>query len=446
MASNLPAPRTTASPAHLFAAVDMGTNSFKLLIVRADPSTGRFLTLDRLKEPVLLGRDTPSATISSASQLRAIDTLCKFQRVLQSHHIPPSHSHFVATSAVREASNQLEFIGAIHQTLGFEIDVLSGLEEARLIYMGVLQFHPVYSKTVLTIDIGGGSTEFVIGKEGKVLFGSSVKLGHVTLTQNFVNNNGFEKMREHIQCVIQASGLIEKVKEYGIEVVIGSSGTVRALEKAIFFGYARDLGDNVGDCETYRREWKFSSAELGILVEKLCGEEGVAGGRVRRERFFKRRSEFIVAGAVLLKEIFGMLGIEEMEVSGCALGEGVISEKLAEFYGGHDLNTNARWRSVVRLATRFNDKIRMKSALVCAGIAKEIFEGLRKWNEVANDQCKFVVTMDEKDLEYLEAACLLHNIGLFTGKKGYQKQSYCIIMNGDHLHGYGDKEVKLVFS
>nr|XP_027107903.1 uncharacterized protein LOC113727766 isoform X4 [Coffea arabica] len=216
----------------LYAAVDMGTNSFKLLIVRADPSTGRFLPIDRHKEPVLLGLDatTTAATVISPSSVdRAIAALSKFQQIMHCLHIPSSHSRFVATSAVREASNQSEFLFKLHQNLNLHVDVLSGQEEAGLIYFGVLQFIPVVNDTVLTIDIGGGSTEIIIG--------------------------------------------------------------------------------------------------------------------------------------------------------------------------------------------------------------------IKKWNEVDN---QLVVCFEDKDLEYLEAACLLHNIGLYAGKKGYHKQSYQVIINGNHLQGYSDKEVKLI--
>ncbi|KAL6964673.1 hypothetical protein U1Q18_035732 [Sarracenia purpurea var. burkii] len=439
-------PPNTINPSasnNLFAAGDMGTNSFKLLIVRADPTTGRFLALDSLKEPVVLGRDIPStAGISTASQLRAVAALRKFQQLLLSYDVSPVQTRLVATSAVREAANQLEFLTLIRQSLGLEVDVLSGEEEARLTYIGVLQFHPVFNKTILNVDIGGGSTEFVIGKEGEVIFGASLKLGHVTLTEEFVKNNEISKMRDHIQRVIQQSGFIEKVAEHGFEVVIGSSGTIRAIEKAVFNGYCQSLMDNGWFFQGFR-DWRFSRRELGDLVGKLCGEEGRMGERVRREKFFKGRSEFIVAGSVLLEEIFGMLKIEEMEVSGYSLGEGVVAEQLAGSFDAYDLNANARWGSVVRLAARFNKKKMMKSVALCAGIAKEMFEGLRKWNE-SGDQVKLAVSLDDKDLEYLEAACLLHNIGLFTGKKGYHKQSYHIIMNGDQLHGYDSEEVKII--
>ncbi|CAA7037101.1 unnamed protein product [Microthlaspi erraticum] len=233
-------------------------------------------------------------------------------------------------------------------------------------------------------------------------------------------------MRDFIRHAIDESRLADKLKESdGFEVVVGSSGTIRAIENALFSGYGSDLCQF--NLEGYKRDWRFGRRELSSVLEKLCGEGDEE--QIRREGFFKRRSEFIVAGAVLLEEIFKALGIEEMEVSEYALAEGVIADSLA-FEGSYDLNANARWRSVMRLATRLNGFDRTV-------IFQEIFVGLRKCSDLR-------VILDDKDLEYLEAACFLHNIGIITGKKGYHKQSYHIIKNGDHLHSYTAEEVELI--
>lgn len=242
----------------------------------------------------------------------------------------------------------------------------------------MLQFHPVYNKTVLVVDIGGGSTEFVVGFRGDVKLGVSLKLGHVSLTQRFVRNkdNKIEEMkeiREYVRTVVKESGLVEKVKEYDIDVVVGSSGSIRIIEKAIFMGYCDGLVNEIGLLEGCRRDWKFSKEELKGVVGKLCEEESEGGDVVRgyeRKGFFKTRSAFIVAAVVLLEEIFELFGVEEMEVSGYALGEGVIAEQLAEAFDGFDWNANARWRSVLRVASRFNNKKSMTSAASCASIAQ----------------------------------------------------------------------------
>ncbi|KAH6820104.1 hypothetical protein C2S53_015907 [Perilla frutescens var. hirtella] len=444
-----PVTATATTDNNSFAAVDMGTNSFKLTVVRVDPSSGRFLTLNRLKEPVLLGLDTTTtssdATISAGSLDRAICALRNFQHYLHSHQLPPSHLRLVATSAVREASNKSKFTQTINETLGLNVEIISGAEEARLIYLGVLQFFPVYTSTVLTIDIGGGSTEFTVGFEGKVLFSKSLRLGHVTLTQEYTD---IKQMREHIRNELEASGLIEKLSTFKFDAVIGSSGTIKAIEKAVCNGYGVKAEETVGvPKEFVKREWRFTRNELSCLVESLYNDEKGIEGKLKRMEFFKRRAAFILAGTVLLDEIFERLGIEEIEVSGYALGEGVIAEILGRVFEGFHLNANARWRSVLRLASRFNNKKRMKAATTCAAIAREIFEGLRELNELHNDgnrDNKLSVSLDHRDLECLDAASLLQNIGLYTGKKGYHKQSYRVIANGDHLHGYTEEEIKLI--
>lgn len=367
MSTNLLLPQSAASASSnmandLFAAADMGTNSFKLLIVRADPSTGRFLPIHRLKEPVLLGLDTTttsaSAVITPPSIDRAVAALIKFQEILLFYRIPPSHCHFVATSAVREASNQSEFLSSLYQNLNLHVEVLSGQDEARLIYLGVLQFLPVIDDTALTVDIGGGSTEFIIGNKGNILYTISLKLGHVTLTQQFFE---ITKMRQHIRSVLNNSGLVDRVKGYKINKVIGSSGTIKAIEKAVYEGYAKQ---NVGETKSNtNRQWTFNKEDVMELVKSLEMK-----GKKKREEFFEKRAEFIIAGTVLLEEIFAELGIVEMEVSEYALAEGVVAEMLGKV--DERLKVDVRWVSVMRLATRLCSKKWVKSAALCAGIAK----------------------------------------------------------------------------
>ncbi|KAL5700967.1 hypothetical protein ACHQM5_026356 [Ranunculus cassubicifolius] len=439
--TNLPNP---INPKYL-AAIDMGTNSFKMLIVRAEPN-GKFLPIHRLKESVILGQgmnSTPHSSITHESQHRAILALHKFRNFLDTqHHL--DHTKFVATSAVREAVNKAEFLSKVEQETSCKVEVLSGEDEARFVYKGILQFLPVYDKTVLTVDIGGGSTEFVIGKQGEVMFAVSLKLGHVSLTERFVKNGDIDGMRKYIRKVILESGLVDKVRGIGFDVAVGSSGTIRGIERAVFLGYAEDLMSVVTSYSDLRRKWSFSRKELDHVSEKLCGCEGNEEELGRRTSVFKRRSEFILAGAVLLSCIFEMLNIEEMEVSEYALGEGVIADILSQCSEDYDVNANARWRSVVRVATRFHSNKRMKSATCCVGIARDIFAGLRKINEHHNHSNKHAFQLDAKDLEYLEAACLLHNLGQYIGKKGYHKQSYHIIKNGDYLQGYSSEDVELV--
>ena len=142
MATTLP---NSPPPSFLFASIDMGTNSFKLLIVHANPS-GQFLTLNHHKEPVLLGLNsipTNPFAISNQPQLLALQTLQNFQNLLLSQQVIPDHTRCVATAAICEAANGNELVECVKEKIGLEVEVLSGEEEARLVYKGELQFLPL---------------------------------------------------------------------------------------------------------------------------------------------------------------------------------------------------------------------------------------------------------------------------------------------------------------
>lgn len=366
---------------NLFASVDMGTNTFKLLIIHLEPSSAKFTTIHNHSDAVALGRNSsPSSSspsspplISPDSQFRAIESLKKFQEILRSHNV--TRTRMVGTSAIREAGNRSIFLNEVRENLGFDfhVTVLSGVEEARLIYLGVLQFLHVYDKRVLTIDIGGGSTEFVIGDHGEVVYADSLRLGHLTLTQNF-GESDLVGLRGYVRELIEGSGLVDKVKILGFEVAVGSSGTIRAVENAIWCSYGCDDREKGGmrvlEEGSRRNLWWFSREELRDLVERLCTVEFSEREKVRRDEFFGRRSEFIVAGAVLLEEIMELLGISEMQVSKYALGEGVVAEMVSGEFPEFDLNANVRWKSIMRLSMRFNGNDRMRNGVQCSAIAK----------------------------------------------------------------------------
>ncbi|KAF3793847.1 Exopolyphosphatase [Nymphaea thermarum] len=415
-----------ADPAKLLAAVDMGTNSFKMVVVRAEPD-GKFLPVHRHKERVRLG----NAEIGPELQKRTINSLKNFLKIAGHHG---AEVKFVATSAVRDAKNKRELLVRIEQETGVDVRVLSGEEEAQLTYFGVLQFLPVYDRTVLVVDIGGGSTEFLIGKQGKAFFATSLKLGHVVLTELFVKNEEIESMRQYIRSTIAKSGLIERVDEIKFEIAVGASGTIRSIRNAVRKSVSAPGWEG-------SRNWRFSAVELRELVEKLLvlGGDGI---QTSNPGFSWRRSEFILAGSLILLEIFELLKIDEMEVSEFALGEGVIAETLGTACKNYDVNANIRWNSVARLATRSYDKKRMTRSVQSAEIAKEIFEGMRNCSHIH----KVDLLQDKKNLEYLEAAVLLHATGLLVGKKGYHRHSYHIIKNCDHLQGFDPREIEIIAS
>ncbi|KAE8702667.1 Detected protein of confused Function [Hibiscus syriacus] len=148
---------------------------------------------------------------------------------------------------------------------GSKLEVLSAEEEAR--------FLPVFDNRALNVDIGGGSTEFAIGLRGKVEFCSSLKLGNVTLTlQNFGDEEAKRapNMRNYTRNIVKESGLIEKVKNFGFEIALGSSGTIRAIEKAVSKGHALDFAENEALFSECKGDWSFSRDKLNSVVESNC--------------------------------------------------------------------------------------------------------------------------------------------------------------------------------
>ncbi|KAH9306251.1 hypothetical protein KI387_010655, partial [Taxus chinensis] len=313
---------------------------------------------------------------------------------------------------------------------------------------------PVYNKAVLTVDIGGGSTEFVLGYCGEVIHATSLKLGHIRLTESFLRNRDdklqeshIEELRRHIRATFSDSNLVEKVREIGFEMAIGSSGTIESIQQAIHQGHAvelRDGGDSMPVFFQAFRGCEFTNVELNVIVAKLCKTKSNEE-RGKLLGLTENRLDSLVAGAILLQEIFGILGIDTMTVSSYALREGVIADTLAKTCNEYSFVPNVRWSSVISLARKFNNKKRMKSDMHSVQLAKELLEGLQRCKENGHD-CFSTSgsSIDENDIELMESAILLHSIGMFINLKGYHKHSYYLIKNNKHLHGYSSMEIEII--
>jgi exopolyphosphatase/guanosine-5'-triphosphate,3'-diphosphate pyrophosphatase len=172
------------------AAIDIGTNSFHLVVARPS-GNNRFEILARDKEVVRLGSGSGDMKeLHSDAIDRGVEALGRFRRIADTFG---AEVHAVATSAVREAENRDEFLEAALAKASIKIEVISGVEEARLIHLGVLQAVPVFDQQVLVIDIGGGSTEFIVGRGGDVLAARSLKVGAIRLTERFFRKEPVKK-------------------------------------------------------------------------------------------------------------------------------------------------------------------------------------------------------------------------------------------------------------
>src|SRR3954462_734737 len=216
----------TDRPDEPLAAIDIGTNSIHLVVARPT-GNNRFEVIDREKDVVRLGSGSGDMKRLAPDAIeRGLDALRRFQQVAASRD---AEVHAVATSAVREADNRLEFVRRAREEAGVHVAVISGAEEARLIRLGALQAVPAYEQRHLLIDIGGGSTEFIIGEGSEVLGARSLKLGAIRLTERFglagaVKHKALDECRQYIRSYL--APVTRMVETFGFDVAIGSSGTI----------------------------------------------------------------------------------------------------------------------------------------------------------------------------------------------------------------------------
>jgi len=301
------------------AALDIGTNSFHLIVVSVSP-TGEFKIIDREREVIRLseGNIGENKSISPNSIEKAISIINKFNKIAESHGAP---LRAIATSVVRESSNKNEFIERVHETTGVKIEVISGYEEARLIHLGILKAVPVFNIESLSIDIGGGSTEFIVGKNGEIQYSTSLKLGAVRLSQMFFPNyiltdEKIEEVRKWTEEVI--APIVSKIKNRNIETVVGSSGTI--LNIGMMIKALRDGGKGENQI---LNNFEFSVDDLQE-IEKMVLSKKTPEERKSIAGLEERRIDIIPAGVIILSTILKKLKVEKIIISEYALKEGMI--------------------------------------------------------------------------------------------------------------------------
>lgn len=411
---------------NVIAAIDIGTNSFHLVIAKINAKK-RFTVLTRDKEVVRLGSSSNDMKfISSESMERGIETLKRFKLICESYN---AEIIAVATSATREALNKDEFLAKVYAETGIEINIVSGYEEARLIYLGVLQSLDIFNKKILLVDIGGGSTEFLIGENGDVKSASSLKIGAVRLTHKYSLAEKIDKpdLRDSKQFVKGAiNQVVRTLENEKYDLAIGSSGTINNIGSIIS---AKDNPES--DIDVNLNGFVIKKKALISAVNEIYDCE-TRSERLAIPGLDPKRADIITAGAVILEQIFSELKLEKMTLSGYALREGIImnyiQQKSGEFDFGH--LKNVRYNSVVYLGELTN--FDRTHAFQVMRIADKIFDFVKN---------KFDFTDDDR--EYLEAAALLHDIGYHISHTDHHKHSYYLIRHAEML-GFNDKEIEII--
>ena len=399
-----------SSPSQLLAAVDLGSNSFHLLIGRvSDSSLGhQIYPLDSLKEAVRLAAGLGAdKRLDAASQARALITLQRFGERLRS--FSPDRVRAVATNTFRVAKNGADFLKTAEAALGFPIEIIAGREEARLIYTGVAHSMPCDEEKRLVIDIGGGSTEFIIGRDYEPLVMESVYVGCVRFSQGFFPNGQITRAamkaavlaaREEIQ-VIRQMFLAE-----GWSSVVGSSGTAKAISEVLMSNGLSEDGITAEGLDALRT----------ILIDAGRTEDaGLVGMKPDRLPVF-------AGGVAIMSAIFDELEISRMRYGEGALRLGVLYDLL-----GRSQYEDMRRISVEQTMRRYS--VDLEQAKRIGELAISLWRGLK----VGSDE-------EQQLLEqHLMWAACLHEVGHSISHNSFHKHSAYILSHSD-LAGFSRHE------
>jgi len=414
------------------AALDIGSNSIHLVIVETDHEKP-FRVVASAKEVVRLGRSSVrDQRLSAAAMDRAVDCLKRFRRVAESHGARELIA--VATSAVREAANGNQFITRAAEEAGVEIDLLSGIEESRLIALAVsVRYRQSNKQQSLVIDIGGGSTELAVMKNGEPTTLISFKLGAVRLTEQYVKSDPvgekqLRRLRSELRELIAHRAA--EIEAAGIEACYGTSGTINTIAA---LSLRRRLTAGGGRMARRRLEHSLTLDELRALNVELASY--TLDERVRAARLNRQRAEIIVAGGQLLEALMETLKIDEIVSCDWALREGVIIAHLARRVetvttSPARLERDPSLRGALALARHC--RADLKHASRVAYLSQQLFDELRPLHTLGGEHRRL-----------LAAAALLHDIGYFVSHTGHHKHSAYLIQNSE-LTGFTSPEIVVI--
>ena len=415
----------------ILAAIDIGTNSIHMVIVRVQPQLPTFTIIARERDTVRLGdRCFQTGNLKPELMARALASLSRCQQLAASYNA--DHIIAVATSAVREASNGRTFIQQIQKELNLSVDLVSGQEEARRIYLGVLSGMELNNRPHIIIDIGGGSTELILGDSHEPRFLSSTKVGAVRLSAEYVTTDPIsEQEYQYLHSYIQ--GMLERpvdelkafLKKGEMVQLLGTSGTIETLANI----HARE---NLGVVPSPLSGYLLTRDDVAKLLEKFrtlnyeqrCEIPGLS----------TQRAEIILAGTMILHTVMVMLDLDSLVIGERALREGIIVDWML----AHGLiedrlkyQGSVRQRSVLNISQKY--QLDLPYADRTASFALSIFDQTQGQLHQATGN----------DRELLWAGALLHNCGIFISHSSHHKHSYYMIRNAELL-GFTETEIEII--
>ncbi len=414
-------PLTIGAPLPRLAAIDIGTNSFRCIVVEVDPQEG-FRILDDEKAQVRLGEGlNQSGVISPEAQQRAIDALQRMCKIISG--LGAQMVEVVATSAVRKAANRGEFIQAVKIATGLEIKVIDGEVEAELATLSVHHNFAIARQRFAVVDIGGGSVEIVIASGRHTEKITSLELGVVFLSEKFIHQdppseNELKLMRKHIRKALKNEGIGDGLP---VNCVIGSGGTMTNIGSMVMAMRGEDY-ESVHRYELLHSEVVHLLAMLSRKTQKE--RQNIPG-------LAPERADIILAGMILTDELLRRTHTNMLRINAKGIREGLILQSLRE-RGLLPADEQLReWRDSVlefarscRFDEQHSEQVSKLALMIFAAVAPEN-------------------SLTKRDQELLEAAALLHDIGYFINYHQHHKHSYHLIRHAN-LFGFTPREREII--
>ncbi len=422
---------TLADSGPILAAIDVGSNSIHMVVVRVLTAGPGFRVLAQEKEAVRLAdRDKLTGDLTPQAMQRSLEVLGRFQILAQS--LQAQTIIAVATSAVREAANGREFLAWVYAELGLNVDLISGPEEARRIYLGVLSGMDLHNQPHIVIDIGGGSTELILGDGHEPQCLSSTKVGAVRLTAGWITTDPpspseFQTLQAYVRGMLErpVEEIQSHIDPHNPPALIGTAGTIEAL--AIL--HARE---KLGTVPDPLHGYTISLTDLRDLLQRLRRLNNAE--RLALPGMNERRADIIIAGALVLYEAMVLLNADRVTVCERALREGIIVDwMLTHGY----IEPRLRYQSSVRqtsvLHTAQKYQVNLEHSRQVADLALSLF-----------DQAQGPLhTWGEEERQLFWAAAMLHNCGHHVSHSSHHKHSYYLIRHSELL-GYTETELETI--
>lgn len=386
------------------AAIDLGSNSFHMIVAKV--SNGQINVIDKLRESVRLGYGLDEdGNLDDLSQRRGLDCLERFHQRIK--HLPANNVRAVGTRTLRSAKNAQAFLHGAEKALGFDIQIVAGTEEARLVYQGVAFGLEDDQTRRLVVDIGGGSTEIIVGEDFTPTSLESLGMGCVSITKRFFGKGEINKRAvraAEIFCLQRLEPVQSQFRKQDIPRAIGCSGSIKAVAAVL---------------EKRNGHPAITPEGIEDILDECLKFDTI--DELKMPSVSSDREQVFIGGLIVLKCVMKALKLKTMEASPWALREGVLYDLL-----GHDSMSDMRERSVKDLAARFH--VDMPHTEQTTNIAQKLFRQVQKTHSIPDSWGR-----------YLHWACLLQEVGAGINHDKFHAHGGYIVANC-HLAGFGYDE------